>query len=69
MGLRPRYKCDIGKAKDEWKLAAYRDKLGNVTFSLWKCDIGFRDDVLTNHRDLKKLRGWLDQVIKFQDRP
>lgn len=69
MGIRPRYKCEIGKAKGGWDLAVHRDKLGNVTFSLWKSGEGFRDDVRVSPRDLKKLRDWLDQLIKFQDRP
>lgn len=66
---RPRYKCEIGKAKDGWELSVYRDQLGNVTFHLWKLGKGFRDDVKVSPRDLRKLRGWLDQIIKFQERP
>lgn len=67
----PRYSCKIGSRADGFELGAYRDKLGNVSFAVWKSGIGFidQDEVKTNIKQLKKLRDWLTKIIDYVERP
>lgn len=67
----PKMNCKVGKNLDDFELGIYRDKIGNITFLLWKQGVGFRDSdfrVNVSPYDVKKIRDYLNKIIDYVER-
>ena len=69
----PNSKCNleyIEKCPDGYELGFHRDSIGNVFVCHWKMGEGFDKNRETrlSPRQIRKLRDYLDRIIKYQER-